>query len=114
MEKHINIGGKDYTLTANRKLIKTIYNIAPEFLNLGERKKEVRENVGVELISNLDILFFDMIKIAHPELTKEDSDAVLQQFEDEYSDVSNAIIELVMTTFTEGNKGSAKKKKINW
>lgn len=114
MEKHINIGGKDYILTANRKLIKTIYNVAPAFLNVSGKNKETNENVSVDLVANLDILFFDMIKIAHPELTKEDSDAVLQQFCDEYAGVDNAIINLAMSVFTEGNKGSAKKKTINW
>ena len=110
MEKHINIGGKEYTLTTNRKLIKTVYNIAPEILKTSGDES----TVSVDLVANLDILFFDMIKIAHPELTKEDSDAVLQQFSDEYAGVDNAIIELAMSVFTEGNKGSAKKKKINW
>lgn len=114
MEKHIEIGGVFYTLTPTRKLIKTVYNIAPDFLKMNVKNKEANENVSIELLANLDVLFFDLIRVAHPQLSKEDSDIILKQFSDEYADVDNAIITLAMSVFTEGNKGSANKKKINW
>lgn len=114
MEKHINIGGKDYILTANRKLLKTIYNIAPDFLDLDNKDKKGSKKISIDLIADIDILFFDMLKIAHSEIDKEESDKILEQFNNEYADGDNALINLAMSVFTEGNKGSAKKKKINW
>ena len=116
MEKHINIGGKEYTLTANRKIIKTIYNVSPEFLDIIEGSKVGKKQqsaISIELIANVDTIFFDMIKIAHPHIDKEESDKILEQFCQEYEGVDNALINFAISVFTDGNQGSAKKK-IQW
>lgn len=119
MEKRIEIGKKTYTLTSNRKIIKTIYNICPEVLNLSnENEEEVAEKgtpIAIDLFANLDVLFFDMITIAHPEITKEKSDKILDQFIAEYDDVPNKLLELAMSVFTEGAQDKkVAKKKIDW
>ena len=114
----IEVAGKKYTLTANRGIIRTIATIAPEMLKLSSltdadeiEKSEV--DVGIKIMSELDVLFYDMIKIAHPELTKEKSDGILESFENEYSDVQANLIKFAMSVFSEGNPNT-KKKKLNW
>ena len=126
MEKRIQIGKKTYTLTANRKIIKTIYNICPELLEIvngdapktEDEKKQVEKKgvpISVSLIANLDDLFFDMIRIAHPEISKEKSDEILDDFMEEYDGVTEKLLELAMSVFTQGSQDSQKaKKKIDW
>ena len=126
MEKRIQIGKKTYTLTANRKIIKTIYNICPELLEIAnsdapkteDEKKQVEKKgvpISVSLIANLDDLFFDMIRIAHPEISKEKSDEILDDFMEEYDGVTEKLLELAMSVFTQGSQDSQKaKKKIDW
>lgn len=114
----IEVAGKKYTLTANRSIIRTIANIAPEMLKLGQltdadeiEKSEV--DVGLKIMSELDVLFYDMIKIAHPEISKDKSDEILDLFEKEYSEVQANLIKFAMSVFTEGDPNT-KKKKLNW
>lgn len=114
----IEVAGKKYTLTANRKIIKTIAYIAPEMLKLVSSKdakeKEVSSvDVGIKIMSELDVLFYDMIKIAHPEISKDKSDEILEVFESEYEDVQSNLINFAMSVFTEGNPNT-RKKKLNW
>lgn len=120
MEKHIEIDGKDYVLTPTRKIIKSIYSVAPNAVdvisglksNLSD--KEITD-ATVEIIANLDLIFFELLNNKYqPNITKEDSDLLLDKFNAEYDGVDNAIINLALSAFTEGKKGSAKKKKINW
>lgn len=113
MQKKIQIGGKKYTLTANRSIIKTLYSIAPEMLELNNGKKNTDggAKVGVEIMANLDKIFYDMIKVVHKDITKETSDEILDKFENEYEDVQKAILDLAMSVFTTGDQ---KKKKIVW
>lgn len=114
MQKKIEIGGKKYTLTANRSIIKTLYKIAPDMLKIsekGKRDSEAEARASVDVMANLDILFYDMIKVAHKDITKEKSDEILDKFESEYEDVQNAILQLALSVFTTGDQ---KKKKIVW
>nr|DAK86202.1 MAG TPA: hypothetical protein [Caudoviricetes sp.] len=115
MKKKIEIDGKKYTLTANRTIIKTICNIAPDLLKFVKNKNisedEVEVVCGVDVMANLDILFYDMIKIVHKDITKEKSDEILDKFENEYEDVQTELINLAMSVFTTGDQ---KKKKIVW
>lgn len=115
--KKIEIGGKTYTLTANRKIVKTLANIVPELLALNEAELDKMEtknqnSLGVNLLANLDILFYDMIKIAHSNIDKEKSDEILDKFEEEYDDVQEKLVELAMSVFQSGDQKT--KKKINW
>lgn len=111
MQKKIQIGDKKYTLTANRSIIKTLYDIAPDMLTLNEGKQvsEGGAKVGVEIMANLDKIFYDMIKVVHKDITKEKSDEILDKFENEYEDVQKAILDLAMSVFTTGDQ---KKKKV--
>lgn len=114
MEKHINIGGKDYTLTANRDIIRTIASICPDFLKIGNSKKISDDDsvkYGVELLTNIDKIFFEMIKVANPKITKKESDEILEAFEAEYNGVLQALIDLAMSVFP---KDDQTKKKIVW
>lgn len=114
MQKKIQIGDKKYTLTANRSIIKTLYNIAPELLKLDSKKgmeSETNVKASVEVLAKLDILFYDMIKVVHKDITKEKSDEILDKFENEYEDVQTALLNLAMSVFTTGDQ---KKKKIVW
>jgi len=119
MEKKIEIGKKVYTLTANRKIIKTIYEICPEVLTLGDASsKEIEKKsapIAIDLFANLDDLFFDMIRIAHPEISREKSNDILDKFIEEYEDVPNKLLEFAMSVFTEGAQDKkVTKKKIDW
>ena len=113
MQKKIQIGDKKYVLTANRTIIKTLYNIAPDMLKISEGKQdsESQAKAGVDLMANLDVLFYDMIKVAHKDITKEKSDEILEKFENEYEDVQSELLNLAMSVFTTGDQ---KKKKIVW
>lgn len=114
LQRKITIGGKKYTLTANRKIIKTIYSICPALLAVKDKKmsREDEAGYGVDLLAGLDTLFYDMIKIAQPDISKEKSDEILDKFESEYEDVQTELMNFAMSVFTTGDQ--KKKKKIVW
>jgi hypothetical protein len=117
IQKKFIIGDKTYTLTANRSIIKTLYKIAPEMLKLNQSKKaeDIEKENGVEfgvaIMANLDVLFYEMIKIAQPNISKEKSDEILEKLESEYENVQNALILLAISVFQTGDQ---EKKPINW
>lgn len=114
MQKKIQIGDKKYTLTANRSIIRTLFNISPNMLKLDNNKNDndnSKAEAGVDLMANLDRLFYDMIKVVHKDITKEKSDEILDKFENEYEDVQTELLNLAMSVFTTGDQ---KKKKIVW
>lgn len=114
----VSIDNKNYTLTTNRALFKTLYSICPEFFVAisdvnKQDKTEPSIYLNIAILSNLDIVFYEMIKREHPELTKEDSDALLLKFETEYDDASSHLMKFVIKVFTQGNPDSPKKK-LDW
>ena len=114
--KTLEIAGKTYTFTANRSIVKTLYRIAPSILELndkGEPNKEGILNAGLDIMANLDVLFYDMIKIAHPEITKEKSDEILDKCEEEYDNVQEKFLDFALSVFTLGDQ-KKNKKKIDW
>ena len=119
--KQIEIGGKKYTLTVKRSMLITLASIAPEFLKIGKSSNKFSEeemtNLQLEacksIYDNINVIFYEMIKVAHPTITKEKSDEIYSQFCDEYADVEDKLIEFCSTTFTEGIPAE-NKKKINW
>lgn len=114
MQKKIQIGDKKYTLTANRSIIKTIYSISPDLLKIGQKNRgedNLEAKVGVDLMANLDRLFYDMIKVVHKDITPEKSNEILDKFENEYEDVQTELLNLAMSVFTTGDQN---KKKIIW
>lgn len=117
--KQIEIAGKKYTLTVKRNIIPKLYEICPEALKLiGSEKSEELDieteiMLSVKLIANMDVLFYDMIKIAHPEISKDKSDEIYENFVDEYEDSTQALLNFIKSVFTGGiPKGN--KKKLNW
>lgn len=112
--KEVEINGKKYKLTANRRLIKVIANICPSILRLNNDKVNDDNGVelGVDIIADLDILFYEMLKPAHPDISKETADKILENFEEEYADVANNLITFAMSSFTQGDQ--TKKKQLNW
>lgn len=113
MQRKIQIGDKKYTLTANRSIIKTLYKIVPDMLKLDKsgNRSEPDALGAVNLMANLDVLFYDMIKVVHKDMSKEKSDEILDKFESEYEDVQTELINFAMSVFTTGDQ---KKKKIVW
>lgn len=115
-QRKITIGGKKYTLTANRNLIKVIYDISPDFLSMATIENEAERNkksteVSIAIVAGLDKIFYEMIKVAQPNIDKEKSDEILEKFEEEYEEVQNEIMNLALTVFQQGDQ---KKKKIVW
>lgn len=116
--KKIDIDGKKYTLTVRRSLIRTIYQISPELLRLKDAKKaeEIEESeigfkANLDLIANIDVLFYEMIKVAHSNISQEKASEIYDKFDSEYDDAATSLIELAMSIFTSGDQ---EKKKIVW
>ena len=128
MEKKIQIGKKTYTLTANRRIIKTIYSICPEVLTIGNDLKsqnktalpatevaELGTPCALQLPAPLHHSFFDMLRIAHPEITREKASDLLDQMFEEYDDVQDKLLELAMSVFPDASQETkVVKKKIDW
>lgn len=112
-QRKITIGDKKYTLTANRSIVKTLYNISPELLKVREGKSnsDLEAKCGLDLVAGLDILFYDMIKVVHKDITPEKSNEILDKFDSEYEDVQTELLNFAMSVFTTGDQ---KKKKIVW
>lgn len=112
--KEVEIKGKNYKLTSNRHLIKVIANICPELLKIENKDNEGNKDakIGIDIFADLDILFYEMLKPAHPDISKETADKILDNFEEEYADVGNNLITFAMSSFTQGDQ--TKKKQLNW
>lgn len=112
--KEVTIKGEKYKLTANRRLIKVIAKICPSILKLNNDNFNDNNGaeLGVDILADLDILFYEMLKPEHPNITKETADQILENFEDEYADVANNLITFAMSSFTQGDQ--IKKKQLNW
>lgn len=117
--KVLEVAGKRYTLTANRKIITTIASICPELLKFSDKKGKQKmneseeANIGLKILGNLDVLFYDMIKIAHPEITKERSDEILDLADEEYNNFQDSLINLATSAF-ESSTPNTSKKNLNW
>lgn len=112
--KEIEIGGKKYKLTANRKLIKVVANICPSILKFDkdEFDGDNEAKLGIDILADLDILFYEMLKPAQPDISKETADKILEKFEEEYANVADNIIKFAMSSFTTGDQTN--KKRLDW
>lgn len=114
--RQIEVAGKKYTLTVKRRIIQSLNDVCPELLridsenNAGELDKDFEINAGIKLSANMDAIFYDMIKIAHPEITREKSDEIYENLLDEYEDVEMSLINFIKEVFTEGTPKENKKK----
>lgn len=117
--KILEIAGKKYTLTSNRSIIYTISKICPELLEFARKGKEYEDDemaetmAGVKVLSNLDVLFYDMLKIAHPEISKAKSDELLELADDEYNDLQESLMSFAMSAFVSSTQNTSKKN-LNW
>lgn len=112
-QKHIEIGGKDYVLTSCRSIIVDLASRNPELIDFSDKTDKEKElSFGKYLADNMDELFYSMIKIEQPYLTKEQSDEIYEQFYYEYDNVDEELIKLFTPNFQGGIPKV--KKKINW
>lgn len=118
----IEVAGKKYTLTTNRNIIKILYDIVPQLLQIDVNPTKDPEAYGkamgtlgmLKLMSELDVVFYNMIKVAHPEITKEKSDEILDNFDAEYNNVQDKLLEFAFASVFEEGNPSQLKKNLNW
>ena len=99
----------------------TLKKVAPELLKINGNSSKLSEKeiadlqyeAGLSIYDNMDVIFYEMIRVAHPTITKEKSDEIYSQFCDEYLDVEEKLMEFFSTTFTDGIPVE-NKKKIDW
>lgn len=117
--KKIEIDGKEYKLKVNRSIIKTLNSVAPDLLKTTSKKtaKEIEGDetaisAGLDIFVNLHVVFHDMLKHNHPEITLDGAEDLLNLFEAEYDGVQESLINFAMSVFNQGDQ--KKKKKITW
>ena len=121
--RQIEIGGKNYTLTSKRSLVVAMSRVAPELIKIAKssRGKDVSDeeqdnltiDFSVSIYDHIDVLFYEMIKIAHPNITKEKSDDIYNAFCREYNDVDEHLVHFLHSSFTDGIPRE-QKKTLNW
>lgn len=117
MEKirEFEIDNVEYHLVAKRSLLIRLKQIVPDLFSIKD-EKEIEENqleLGLLMYDNMDVIFYEMIKVKHPNLTKEESDALFAKFCNEYDNAEESLLELMNSVFEQGIPNS-KKKKLNW
>jgi len=114
--RQIEVAGKTYTLTVKRRIIQSLNEVCPELLRLDQQDnaedlaKDLEIDAGIKLSANMDAIFYDMIKIAHPEITRTKSDEIYEALLDEYNDVEVSLISFIKEVFTGGIPKENKKK----
>lgn len=116
--QQIEVGGKTYVLTSNRSLLMKIGRLVPDIMKINqniseEEQEDIQFNVGASIYDHMDVLFYEMIKVAHPNIDKEKSDKIYNAFCDEYNDVDENLIKFITASFT-GGIPRENKKNLNW
>lgn len=129
--KQIEVNGKKYTLTVRRSILFKIAEICPELLrivkksNSGEVDLKEKENVldilddtsaldmTAKIYDNMPTLFYELIKVAHKDITREKSDEIYWDFTNEYNDVDENLSKFIQSVFL-GGVPREKKKNLNW
>lgn len=124
--KQIEVKGKKYTLTAKRSIIFRLNAISPELIKIfkfnqeGSNKKiseeellDLEATAGGKLYDNINVLFYEMIKTAHPDITEQKSNEIYWDFQSEYNDVDEKLISFLYSAFTDGIPRE-KKKNLDW
>jgi len=114
-KKKIEVNGKEYTLTVKRSIFIELQKFVPDLFKLGgkDATKEMEFEASIQIYDNMDKIFYSMIKVEHPEITKEESDDIYETFYNEYNDVDEKLIEFMQSSFTDGIP-KEKKKNLNW
>lgn len=124
--RKVSINGKEYILTATRRIVFKLAEIAPELLKIAKDKSSESEKDNVEkILGNPDCidaidkiyakmpeLFYELIKIKQP-MSRETSDNIYYNFTREYNDVEDNLLEFIETSFTDGVPRE-QKKNLNW
>lgn len=111
--REVEISGEKYTLTASRSILKEIKKIIPEAVKISKEDEETQENLGMILYENMDKVFYELIRVIHKDLTKEQSDDIYDAFLDEYNDVDEHLLEFIYSVFGQGIPRE-NKKNLNW
>lgn len=129
--KQIEVNGKKYTLTARRSILFKIAQICPELVRIAksaqsETKDDLTEQEVLnklkesdtldavdKLYDNMPTIFYELIKFAHKDITKEKSDEIYWAFYDEYNDVDDYLYAFIQTVFTRGIPRQ-NKKNLDW
>lgn len=129
--KQIEVNGKKYTLTVRRSILFKIAEICPELLrivkksNSGEVDLKEKDNVldilddtsaldmTAKIYDNMPTLFYELIKVAHKDITREKSDEIYWDFTNEYNDVDENLSKFIQSVFL-GGVPREKKKNLNW
>lgn len=116
-KRQIEVAGKTYTLTVKRKLIFKMQELCPELLKirLSNREYSLDDEIdaSIKLSGSIDEIFYNMIIIEHPEITREKSDEIYEKFVDEYEDVEQNLLNFIYDSFT-NSIPTENKKKLNW
>ena len=116
-KRQIEVAGKKYTLTVKRKLIFKMQELCPEILKikLSNKKYTLDDeiNASIKLSGSIDEIFYNMIIIEHPEITRAKSDEIYEKFADEYEDVEQNLLNFIYDSFT-NSIPTENKKKLNW
>ena len=130
--KEIEVNGKHYTLTVRRSILFRIANIAPELLKIYDNSKKkdglgdeansasqedemmsLEATAGEKLYDNMNLIFYEMLKENHSDISLEKSNEIYYNFCNEYNDVDEHLFKLIETVFTQGIPRD-KKKNLNW
>ena len=124
--KQIEVGGKTYTLTARRSIIFRIAEICPELLKIKNAKNknemtdeeqeklvEIELNASDKLYENMPKLFYELINYVHKDITREKSDEIYLEFNQEYNDVDEHLLNFIYSVFTDGIPRE-QKKNLDW
>lgn len=128
-KREVEINGKFYTLSVKRSILFRIASIAPELLKINQNSKKGNNSVGEDvsqaekevlsinamekLYDNMNIIFYEMLRERHPEITLEKSNEIYYNFCNEYNDVDDKLFSLIETVFTQGIPRE-NKKNLNW
>ena len=129
-EREIEVNGKSYILTVQRSIIFKIATIVPEVLKIYKKssqsdnkpREELSQEALVELFNestidklydNMNVIFYEMLKVKHKEISFETSNKIYADFNKEYNDVDEKLMTLIEKVFTQGIPRE-NKKNLNW
>lgn len=130
-QREIEVNGKTYLLTVQRSILFKIATIVPEILKFSEKSKsgdesqneqemsqeklvELFENSTIDkLYNNMNVIFYEMLRVHHKNISFEKSNKIYYDFCKEYNDVDEKLMSLVETVFTQGIPRE-QKKNLNW
>lgn len=119
--KRIEVNGKTYTLTARRSIIFSMAKLSPKVLQIMSKDKqaskdeesELNLSVSEILYDNMNVVFYEMIRIAHPDISLNKSNEIYYDFCREYNDVDEKLLNLITSVFSDGIPRE-QKKNLDW